>query len=54
MQPILILKKKNSIKEKILNFKKLNSIDLKNYARLKSTDTYIKNLIKKVERDFNV
>tara|TARA_Y200000002_G_C22188172_1_gene458100 strand:- start:66 stop:230 length:165 start_codon:yes stop_codon:yes gene_type:complete len=54
LQPILILKKKNSIKEKILNFKKINSKNLKNYARFKSTDTYIKNLIKKVERDFNV
>jgi glycosyltransferase involved in cell wall biosynthesis len=48
------LKKKSSIEEKILNFKKFKSKDLKSYARLKSTDSYIKNLIKKVERDFSV
>ena len=48
------LKKKGSIEEKILNFKKFNSKDLKTYARLKSTDNYVKDLIKKVERDFSV
>lgn len=48
------LKKKSSIEEKILNFKKFNSKDLKSYARLKSADSYIKNLIKNVERDFSV
>lgn len=48
------LKQKKNVEEKILNFKKFNSKDLKNYARLKSADNYIKKLLKKVERDFNV
>lgn len=47
-------KKKRSIEKKILKFKKFKSKDLKNYAKLRSTDSYIKNLIKKVERDFSV
>lgn len=47
-------KKKNSVEKKILNFKKFTSKDLKRYAKLKSTDNYVKNLMKKVERDFSV
>jgi len=47
-------KKKGNFEKRILKFKKINSKDLKNFARSKSADNYIENLIKKVERDFSV
>ena len=48
------IKNTHNLAKKIENFKKFKSKDLKKYAKFKSTENYIKILLKKVERDFSV